>query len=129
MNLYSDVQHLLWYKRPDWFLVVGVPRLYAGKDLRNSYVIWQEGEHPYVIVELLSPGTAPEDLGDYASNDPEIVELDDDRNTPEKSSESETILEGNGSLSPRKTPLSKWEVYEQKLRLPYYVVFSRYSNK
>lgn len=129
MNLYYDVQHPLWYKRPDWFLVVGVPRLYAGKDLRNSYVIWQEGEHPYVIVELLSPGTAPEDLGDYASNDPEIVELDDDRNNPEKSSASETILEGNGSLSSRKIPLSKWDVYEQKLRVPYYVVFSRYINK
>lgn len=130
MNLYYDVKHPLWYKRPDWFLVVGVPRLYAGKDLRNSYVIWQEGEHPYVIVELLSQGTAPEDLGDYASNDPEIVELDDAAcNTPENSSDSETILEGNGSLSSRKIPLSKWDVYEQKLRVPYYVVFSRDSNK
>jgi len=25
MNLYYDVRHPRWYKRPDWFLVVGVP--------------------------------------------------------------------------------------------------------
>lgn len=27
MNLYYDVRHSRWYKRPDWFLVTGVPRL------------------------------------------------------------------------------------------------------
>jgi Uma2 family endonuclease len=27
LNLYYDVKHPLWYKRPDWFLVVDVPRL------------------------------------------------------------------------------------------------------
>lgn len=34
LNLYYDVRHLNWYKRPDWFAVVGVPRLYQGWDLR-----------------------------------------------------------------------------------------------
>ena len=63
LNLYYDVRHPLWYKRPDWFGVVGVPRLYDNNDLRLSYVIWQEGVRPTVIVELLSPGTADEDLG------------------------------------------------------------------
>lgn len=28
LNLYYDVRHPQWYKRPDWFLVVGVSRLY-----------------------------------------------------------------------------------------------------
>ena len=28
LNLYYDVRHPNWYKRPDWFLSVGVPRLY-----------------------------------------------------------------------------------------------------
>jgi Uma2 family endonuclease len=63
MNLYYDVHHQNWYKRPDWFGVVGVPRLYEGTDLRLSYVIWQEGVTPSVVVELLSPGTEKEDLG------------------------------------------------------------------
>ncbi len=64
LNLYYDVRQPQWYKRPDWFLVVGVPRLYDGTDLRSSYVIWQEGVDPFVVVELLSPGTEKEDLGE-----------------------------------------------------------------
>jgi len=44
-----------WYKRPDWFAVVGVSRLYQGQDLRLSYVSWQEGVRPVVVIELLSP--------------------------------------------------------------------------
>lgn len=43
MNLYYDVRQPLWYKRPDWFGVLDVPRLYDGQDMRLSYVIWQEG--------------------------------------------------------------------------------------
>ena len=40
LNLYYDVKHPLWHKRPDWFGVVGVSRLYDDRDLRLSYVIW-----------------------------------------------------------------------------------------
>ncbi|MBD2462378.1 Uma2 family endonuclease [Oscillatoria sp. FACHB-1407] len=122
LNLYYDVRHPLWQKRPDWFLVVGVPRLYDGVDLRSSYVIWQEGIHPFVVVELLSPGTQAEDLGPYAkisqaeSGLPEVV-LDAPSLPPE-----------NGQPE-RETPPSKWTVYETILRVPYYVVFSRYTNK
>jgi Uma2 family endonuclease len=63
LNLYYDPRHPQWYKRPDWFGVLGVPRLYEGRDLRLSYVTWQEGMSPFVVVELLSPGTEKEDLG------------------------------------------------------------------
>jgi Uma2 family endonuclease len=63
MNLYYDVRHPLWYKRPDWFGVINVPRLYEGRDSRLSYVVWQEGADPLIVVELLSPGTEKEDLG------------------------------------------------------------------
>jgi len=63
LNLYYDPRHPLWYKRPDWFAVVGVSRLYEQRDLRLSYVIWQEGVDPFIVVELLSPGTEKEDLG------------------------------------------------------------------
>jgi Uma2 family endonuclease len=95
MNLYYDLQHPLWYKRPDWFGVVGVPRWYGGHDMRYSYVVWDEGKPPLIIVELLSAGTEDEDLG---------------QTTP--------TTDG--------TP-PKWEVYEQILRVPYYVVFGRDS--
>jgi len=63
LNLYYDVRHPLWYQRPDWFGCVGVSRLYEQQELRLSYVIWQEGVSPFVVVELLSPSTEKEDLG------------------------------------------------------------------
>ncbi|MEN9239670.1 MAG: Uma2 family endonuclease [Thermostichales cyanobacterium SZTDM-1c_bins_54] len=97
LNLYYDLNHTHWYKRPDWFGVVGVPRLYRGQDLRLSYVIWQEQVAPLVVVELLSPGTEKEDLGQTAS-DPE-------------------------------EPPTKWTVYQDILRVPYYIVFDRYTDR
>jgi len=97
LNLYYDVNHPNWYKRPDWFGVVGIPRLYDGHDLRLSYVIWQERVSPFVVVELLSPGTEEGDLGQ--------------------------------TVSASGKPPTKWQVYEQILRIPYYVVFSRYTDE
>ena len=97
LNIYYDVNHLLWYKRPDWFGVVGVPRLYEGRDQRWSYVMWQEQVSPIVVVEFLSPSTEDEDLGKTVSQ-------------------------------PGKPP-TKWQVYEQILGVPYYVLFSRYTNQ
>jgi Uma2 family endonuclease len=95
MNLYYDPHHPIAYKRPDWFVSVGVSPLYKNGDLRLSYVIWQEGITPFIIVELLSPGTEKEDLGQTLRN----VEK----------------------------PPTKWEVYEQILRIPYYAIFDRYT--
>ena len=97
LNLYYDVEHSRWHKRPDWFAAVGVPRLYEGRDMRLSYVVWQERINPFVVVELLSPGTEDEDLG----------------RTVQRSGE----------------PPTKWQVYEQILRIPYYFVFSRYTDE
>ncbi len=117
MNLYYDVRHPQWYKRPDWFGVVGVPRLYDEVDMRLSYVVWQEGVDPFIIAEFLSPGTEKEDLGE---------------NDEEKSPSESEQLSGNGqAIEPKTTrkPPRKWEVYEQILRIPYYVVFSRYTNR
>ncbi|MEO1376602.1 MAG: Uma2 family endonuclease [Cyanobacteria bacterium J06635_10] len=96
LNLYYDPQHTLWYKRPDWFAVLGASRLYEQRELRLSYVVWQEGIDPTVVVELLSPGTEKEDLG-------------------------QTLREVN-------QPPSKWEVYERILRIPYYIIFDRYTD-
>jgi Uncharacterized protein conserved in cyanobacteria len=97
LNLYYNVRHPLWHKRPDWFAVVGVPRLYEQRELRLSYVVWQEGVNPFVVVELLSPGTEKEDLG-------------------------QTLREVN-------QPPTKWEVYERTLRVPFYIVFDRYTDQ
>ena len=96
LNLYFDVRHTQWYKRPDWFGVVGVDRLYQKQELRRSYVIWQEEVSPFVVVELLSPGTENEDLGQ--------------------------TVRGLGQ------PPTKWQVYEQILRVPYYIVFDGATN-
>lgn len=72
LNLYYDLQHPLWYKRPDWFAVVGVDRFYQKTEPRLSYVIWQEKIKPFVIVELLSPSTQREDLGLIRSQEGQI---------------------------------------------------------
>ena len=117
MNLYYDVRHAQWYKRPDWFGVVGVPRLYDDVDMRLSYVVWQEGINPFVVVELLSPGTEKEDLGEI-----------DQEKLP---TEPEEVRENGQAIQPQteNKPPRKWEVYEQILRIPYYVVFSRYGDR
>jgi Uma2 family endonuclease len=48
------------YKGPDFFLVKNVD----GRHDRRKRVVWEEhGRYPDVIVELLSPSTAEEDLG------------------------------------------------------------------
>ena len=96
LNLYYDWQNSQWYKRPDWFAVVGVDRLYQGKDLRLSYVMWEEEVAPSIVIEFLSTSTRNEDLG----------------------------------LSKRKGKQpTKWEVYEQILRIPYYFVFDGVTNQ
>ena len=97
LNLYYDADHTQWYKRPDWFLVLGVPRSKNQQQLRWSYVIWQEKVSPFLVIELLSPGTEDEDLG-------------------------RTTRGANSAPT-------KWEVYEQILKIPYYIVYDRYENK
>jgi Uma2 family endonuclease len=97
LNLYYDVRQTNWYKRPDWFLVLGVPASASQTDLRLSYVMWREGVAPFLMVELLSPGTEAEDLGQ--------------------------------TLRVVGKPPTKWQVYEQILRVPYYVIYDRYSSQ
>ncbi|MDJ1185789.1 Uma2 family endonuclease [Roseofilum casamattae] len=97
LNLYYDVRHTHWYKRPDWFLVLNNEDFGRQEDLRLSYLIWQEGIAPFLVVELLSPGTESEDLG-------------------------QTLRDVN-------RPPTKWQVYEQILRVPYYAIYDRYENQ
>jgi Uma2 family endonuclease len=98
INLYYDPSHVYWYKRPDWFAAVGNKRFYLDKDLRLSYVVWDEPCAPFIVVELLSPGTEKEDLGETPDSAPDA-------------------------------PPGKWAVYEKILKIPYYAVFSRYTDE
>lgn len=102
MNLYYDINHTGWHKRPDWFLVVGIPHLYEGQSLRSSYVTWDEGINPSVIIEFLSPGTDNEDLGRFAPKPP----IDE----------------------PGKPP-SKFTVYEQILQIPHYFIYDETTTQ
>jgi Uma2 family endonuclease len=97
LNLYYDSEHTAWYKRPDWFAVLGISRFYEGHELRYSYVVWQEEMAPFIVIEFLSEGTEKEDLG-------------------------QTVRDS-------KQPPTKWYVYEQILKIPYYIVFSREVNQ
>ena len=111
LNLYYDVHHPLWHKRPDWFLAVGVSALYDGHDLRRSYVVWQEGRPPCILVEFLSPGTEREDLGRFFEATDQV-------------SDNETE-----PLTDAAAPPGKLVVYEQYLRAPHYIVYSRYTRR
>jgi Uma2 family endonuclease len=62
LYLYYDPRNTRFYKRPDWFLALNVPKGKYQKDLRWSYVTWHEPPL-YLVVEFLSPGTEAEDLG------------------------------------------------------------------
>ncbi len=131
LNLYYDVKHPLWHKRPDWFLVVGVSRLYDGHDLRRSYVMWQEGHPPQIVVEFLSPGTEKEDLGrfyDKSAKIPEVFVESEEMITVTEDYESEPVAE---IVQPnqRDRPPAKFVLYEQLLRVPHYLVYSRYTQR
>ncbi|NET61422.1 MAG: Uma2 family endonuclease [Symploca sp. SIO2E6] len=110
LNLYYDVNHPLWHKRPDWFLALDVPHLYEGKDLRRSYVVWQEGQNPNVVIEFLSPGTEVEDLGRFYE-------------------ETTKVAKAASAKKTRNKPPGKLEVYEEYLQVPHYIVYSRYTRK
>jgi Uma2 family endonuclease len=47
------------FRGPDFFAVLGVP-----KRERKSWVVWQEGKGPDVVIELLSESTAAQDKGE-----------------------------------------------------------------
>jgi Uma2 family endonuclease len=102
MNLYYDRQNTGWYKRPDWMLVLGVSRLYENRDLRQSYVIWDEQVVPALIMEFLSEGTEAEDLGRFA---PKPI--------PSKAGK----------------PPGKFTVYERILKIPNYIVYDHKTEE
>ena len=102
LNLYYDPNQTGWYKRPDWFLCLGVSSLYKGLVKRSSYVMWEEKIAPTVVIEFLSSGTEAEDLGRF------------------------TLKTQRSKLG---KPPAKFVVYEEILKVPNYIVFDEETQR
>lgn len=113
LRVYYDVDSLAFVK-PDWFLAVGVPSLYDGRDLRNSYVVWQEKRNPTIAIKFLSPGTEIEDLGRFCTPGRADPDLLDWYQAQVRSHLRYRVSEAANKL----------EAYEF-LRIPHYVVHDR----
>ncbi|MGK7946192.1 MAG: Uma2 family endonuclease [Microcystaceae cyanobacterium] len=62
LPLFYDIRYYRSYKYPDWFLVVGMYPMKQPSDERVNYVTWEEGVSPFLVIELLSPGSEADDL-------------------------------------------------------------------
>jgi Uma2 family endonuclease len=102
LNIYYDPDNTNWYKRPDWFLVVGGSSLYRGQTSRSSYVMWDEQVPPVLMLEFISPGTEGEDLGRFAPK---------------------PTTRAYGK------PPIKFDVYEQILQAPNYIVYNEATTE
>ena len=131
MNVYYDFNRRGWYKRPDWFLVVDVPRLYEGKELRESFVTWREGQVPRVIVEFLSYKTEKEDLGRFYRQSDEVSKAQGltvvDPDDPDDKELEAAIIKR--ITSDPTTPPGKLVVYEERMKVRHYIVYSQYTQK
>lgn len=123
LNLYYDPLHPQWHKRPDWFLVIGVPRLYQDQDLRNSYVIWDEKVSPLLVVEFLSPGTEADDLGRFY----EPKSKQDSKNKVRSSVAKLPEITPEDEIEEPQPP-AKFKVYEEILKVLNYVVYDRRTH-
>ncbi|MEL7331532.1 MAG: Uma2 family endonuclease [Cyanobacteria bacterium J06560_2] len=125
LNVYYDLNHTGWHKRPDWFVTVGVPRIYDESQApRRSYVVWQEGKVPNVVVEFLSFNTERQDLGRFYEEADRISDDEIEKNPggiPQLLTEQERAS--------KMTPPDKFAVYEQYLKVPHYIVYSRYTGR
>lgn len=92
------------------------------RDLRRSYVFWQEGELLDVVVEVLSPGTEAEDLGRFYNESATVVGADAIVSTPPSPVES-------GETPVKAMPPGEFEVHERYLRVSHYLVYSRYTGR
>ena len=80
-------------------------------------MVWQEGQSPTIVVEFLSPSTEQEDLGRFFNASDRISDGDSE------------IASSSSDQHPVNRPPSKVDVYEQYLRIPHYIVYSRYTQR
>jgi len=123
LNVYYDTNNTLWHKRPDWFLAVDVPRWYNGHDWRMSYVTWHEEKSPTVIVEFLSLNTEKEDLGRFYRKSDKVP-----GSNIEPPANAQFIPLTEADKQNKTAPPDKFTVYEQYLKTPHYIVYSRYTQ-
>ncbi|MGD1898871.1 MAG: Uma2 family endonuclease [Phormidesmis sp.] len=125
INVYYDLEHTGWHKRPDWFLSVDVPRIYdESQKPRRSYVVWQECKAPTVVVEFLSFNTERQDLGRFYRAADKIY-----NNEPEQNPGGIPKLLTEEERASKTTPPDKFVVYEQYLKVPYYIVYSQHTGR
>ena len=128
LNIYYDPNHTDWHKRPDWFLAVGVQQQDQSRDLKDSYVVWNEQVSPFVIVELLSPSTIKEDLGVFFNKPRAIVGSPEQLELPSLMNDFSNGKNTRKNIEDDESELnlpSKWQVYETILQVPYYIVHNR----
>jgi len=126
LNVYYDLNHMGWHKRPDWFLAVDVSRSYGEEEeSRQSYVVWQEQRVPTVVVEFLSLNTERQDLGRFYGEADRIFDEEMLRQNPA----GVPALLTEKERADKKTPPDKFVVYEQYLKVPHYIVYSRHTGR
>ena len=128
LNIYYDPEHTDWHKRPDWFLAVGVEEQDQSREMKDSYVVWNEQVSPFIIVELLSPSTMKEDLGVFFDKPRAILEGTQQLELPSLPNDftnGKSNAWNSEDEESKPKPPSKWEVYETILQVPYYIVHNR----
>jgi Uma2 family endonuclease len=99
LNLYYDPDHTGWHKRPDWFAVVGGSRFYQG----------ETGEDLRLSYVIWHEKIAPIVVIEFLSPSTRADDL--------------------GKRVRKGEQPTKWQVYEQILKIPYYVTFDRRKNE
>ena len=89
--------------------------------MRRSYVLWQEDNPPTVVVEFLSPGTEAEDLGRFYDKTA--------KGSAGESTNPAASIVVNGDNDAKAKPPGKFELYETRLRVPHYFVYSRFTQR
>jgi hypothetical protein len=83
--------------------------------------VWEECQSPTVIVELLSARTEKEDLGRFYGESDYVPDLS-------QSFEQDSFAIEKAAMD-RTTPPGKLDVYESCLKVPHYIVYSRYTQR
>ena len=126
LNVYYDLNHTGWHKRPDWFLAVDVPRIFdESQQPRRSYVVWQEKQAPAIVVEFLSLNTERQDLGRFYGEADRITDQSMLKDNPA----SVPKLLTDEERANKQTPPDKFTVYEQYLKVSHYIVYSQSTRR
>jgi Uma2 family endonuclease len=116
LNLYYDVHHPLWHKRPDWFLAVGVPSLYEQRELRLQ------------LCHLARRASPPGDCGvsfpwDRKRRPGSVLHAVSDRQFPQ------TICPVSRNRLRINRPVTSLPSMSTSLRVPHYITYDRRTQQ